>query len=130
MYNYHGLTFTMEDFSKRKRTKNIVPLCDRCCAKRANNEQCTRKRRDGSLYCGTHIKGTPHGSIENTSDEGSPLKQVELVAQEIKGIIYYLDSVGNVYKTEHVLQNKVNPSIIAKYVKTETGEYSIPEFNI
>ena len=131
IYNYEGLEFTKEDFIKRKRMKNIVPRCDRCCAKRANNDQCTRKRRDGSLFCGTHVKGTPHGTIDNVSNgESAALKQVELVAQEIKGIIYYLDDSHNVYKTEDVLQNKVNPSIIASYVKAEDGSYSIPEFNI
>mgnify|MGYP001347816464 CR=1 FL=1 len=131
IYNYHALEFTKEDFVKRKRMKNVVPRCDRCCAKRANNDQCTRKRRDGSLFCGTHVKGTPHGTIENvSSNESASLKQVELVAQEIKGIIYYLDDVENVYKTEDVLQNKVNPSVIATYVKLPDGSYSIPEFNI
>ena len=85
IYNYEGLEFTKEDFIKRKRMKNIVPRCDRCCAKRANNDQCTRKRRDGSLFCGTHVKGTPHGTIDNVSNgESAALKQVELVAQEIK----------------------------------------------
>ena len=131
IYNYECLEFTKEDFIKRKRMKNVVPRCDRCCAKRANNDQCTRKRRDGSLFCGTHVKGTPHGTIDNVANsESVPLKQVELVAQEIKGIIYYLDSTHNVYRTEDVLQNKVNPSIIATYVKLPDGSYSIPEFNI
>lgn len=131
IYNYHALEFTKEDFIKRKRMKNIVPRCDRCCAKRANNDQCTRKRRDGSLFCGTHVKGTPHGTIDNvTNASGSASTQVELTAQEIKGIIYYLDDSHNVYKTEDVLQNKVNPSVIASYVRCADGSYSIPEFNI
>ena len=131
IYNYEGLEFTKEDFIKRKRMKNVVPRCDRCCAKRANNDQCTRKRRDGSLFCGTHVKGTPHGTIDNVSNgESTALKQVELVAQEIKGIIYYLDDTGNVYKAEDVLQNKVNPSVIATYLKAADGSYSIPEFYI
>ena len=131
IYNYEGLEFTKEDFIKRKRMKNVVPRCDRCCAKRANDDQCTRKRRDGSLFCGTHVKGTPHGTIDNVANsESMPLKQVELVAQEIKGIIYYLDGTHNVYRTEDVLQNKVNPSIIATYVQLPDGSYSIPEFNI
>ena len=131
IYNYRALEFTKEDFIKRKRMKNVVPRCDRCCAKRANDDQCTRKRRDGSLFCGTHIKGTPHGTIDNVSNNSSSTsKHVELTAQEIKGIIYYLDDSNNVYKTEDVLQNKVNPAIIASYVRSADGSYSIPEFNI
>ena len=49
--------------------------------------------------------------------------------KDIKGIIYHLDKNGNVYQQEDVIANKMNPKIIAKYVKN--GEhYSIPEFNI
>ena len=61
MYDYEGFCFTQDDFVKRKRVKNIVPVNDRCCARRANNEQCTRRKKDGFDYCGTHVKGTPNG---------------------------------------------------------------------
>jgi hypothetical protein len=63
IYEYERLNISKEDFSKRKRVKNTVPLFDRCCAKRASNEQCTRKKKTGFEYCGTHIKGTPHGIV-------------------------------------------------------------------
>ena len=100
-------------------------------AKRAEGEQCTRKRKGDSLFCGTHIKGTPHGIIEETNKSSVvSQKQLHVIAQEIKGIIYYLDETENVYKTEDILQNKCNPQIIAKYNKTKEGEYSIPEYNI
>jgi len=131
IYSYGPLEFTKDDFARRRRVKNVVPRCDRCCAKRASGDQCTRKRRDGSMYCGTHVKGTPHGTIESpATTSGAALKQVELTAQEIKGIIYYLDADENVYKTEDVLQNKVNPAVIATYVVNPDGTYSIPDFNI
>ena len=65
IYDYDRLTFGKEDFQKRKRVKNVVPFFDRCCAKRASNEQCTRRKKDGIEYCGTHMKGTPHGIIDN-----------------------------------------------------------------
>ena len=59
VYEYEPLCLTAEDFTKRKRVKNTVPIYERCCAKRANGEQCTRRRKDSEMYCGTHIKGTP-----------------------------------------------------------------------
>ena len=68
IYDYDRLSFNKEDFMKRKRVKNFVPIFDRCCAKRATNEQCTRRKKDGSEYCGTHMKGTPHGIIENNDE--------------------------------------------------------------
>ena len=46
IYDYDRLTLNKEDFLKRKRVKNIVPFCDRCSAKRATGEQCTRRKKD------------------------------------------------------------------------------------
>ncbi len=45
IYDYNSLTLEKEDFSKRKRVKSIVPHYLRCNAKRANGEQCTRKKK-------------------------------------------------------------------------------------
>ena len=128
IYDHERLVFVKEDFQKRKRVKNFVPIFDRCCAKRATNEQCTRRKKDGLEYCGTHIKGTPHGIVD--SDEVKVTNQkIEVWAQDIQGIIYYIDNNFNVYQAEDIVVNKINPKIIAKYVKN--GDvYSIPEFNI
>jgi hypothetical protein len=129
IYDYERLTFNKEDFQKRKRVKNFVPIFDRCCAKKSSDEQCTRRKKDGNEYCGTHIKGTPHGIIDNQNDTKISTQKIEVWAQDIKGIIYYIDNNGNVYQPEDIIINKLNPKIIAKYVKN--GEqYNIPEFNI
>jgi hypothetical protein len=130
IYDYDRLNLGKEDFMKRKRVKNVVHLSDRCCAKRANGEQCTRRRKDDTTeFCGTHLKGTPHG-ICDLEEENKPQGQkIEVWAQDIQGIVYYIDKASNVYQVEDIMQGKVNPKIIAKYVKV--GEvYSIPEFNI
>jgi len=128
IYDYERLIIDKEDLANRKRAKNIVPFCDRCNSKRANNEQCTRRKKDGYEYCGTHIKGTPHGTI-NLNNESTTTQKIEVWAQDIQGIIYYLDKNMNVYSTEDIVSNKSNPKIIAKY--TLNGEtYHIPEFNI
>jgi hypothetical protein len=115
---------------KRKRVKNFVPIFDRCCAKRATNEQCTRRKKEGFEYCGTHIKGTPHGIIDTQDSEVKiNTQKIEVWAQDIQGIIYYIDKFNNVYQAEDIVVNKLNPKIIAKYIKN--GEqYSIPEFNL
>ena len=47
IYEYERLTIDKEDLANRKRIKNVVPYCDRCSSKRANNEQCTRRKKDG-----------------------------------------------------------------------------------
>jgi len=129
IYDHDRLSFVKEDFQKRKRVKNFVPIFDRCCAKRASSEQCTRKKKEGSEYCGTHMKGTPHGIMDNQQENKFTTQKIEVWAQDIQGIIYYIDKNNNVYQTEDIIVNKINPKIIAKYVKN--GEqYSIPELNI
>ena len=130
IYDYDRLALCKEDFMKRKRVKNIVHLSDRCCAKRANGEQCTRRRKDNTTeFCGTHLKGTPHGICDLEEDDKPKGIQIEVWAQDIQGIVYYIDKASNVYNMEDIMQHKVNPKIIAKYVKIG-DTYMIPEFNI
>jgi hypothetical protein len=128
IYSTDKLKLTKEDFMKRKRVKNVVPVCDRCHAKRANGEQCTRRKKDGCVCCGTHTKGTPHGMFDNLEQAISNIK-VDTWVQDIKGIMYHIDSLGNVYDPEDIVANIMNPNIIAKYIKNSSGEYSIPTFN-
>jgi hypothetical protein len=128
IYAADKLKLSKEDFMKRKRIKNVVPVCDRCHAKRANGEQCTRRKMEGSVYCGTHAKGTPHGTFDNLEQVHTNVK-VDTWVQDIKGIMYHIDSMGNVYDPEDIVANTMNPSIIAKYAKNANGEYSIPTFN-
>lgn len=130
IYDYERLSLTKEDFMKRKRVKNVVHLSDRCCAKRASGEQCTRRRKDTTTeYCGTHLKGTPHGICDLEEDVKPKGHKIEVWAQDIQGIVYYIDKNNNVYQAEDIMYGKVNPKIIAKYVKV-ADIYSIPEFNI
>jgi hypothetical protein len=127
IFDYPEFTFEKEDLMKRKRTKNSVPYFTRCCAKRANGEQCSRKKKEGQEYCGTHMKGIPHGIVKVGTEQS--VSKVEVWAEDIKGIIYYIDKSGNVYKAEEIISNKSNPKVIAKYIRTNEG-ISIPEFNI
>jgi len=133
IYEYERLSFEKEDFLKRRRVKNSVPSENRCNAKRANGEQCTRKRKDDCEFCGTHYKGTPHGiaTSSDAADANQPHDNVtlEVFAEEIGGIVYYVDKFKNVYKTDDVLQAKLNPAVIAKWEKNG-DKYTIPEFGL
>jgi hypothetical protein len=129
IYDYERLSINKEDLQKRKRVKNFVPIFDRCCAKRANNEQCTRRKKENCEYCGTHLKGTPHGIVDALNEEQNSTQTIEVFAQEIHGIIYYLDNNENVYQAEDIISNKINPKIIAKYIK-EDNNYIIPAFTL
>ena len=124
IYDYNALTLEKEDFSKRKRVKSFVPHYLRCNAKRANGEQCTRKKKDDSCYCGTHDKNRPHGVIENNGVEEPKLTKLSVWSQEINGILYYIDNFNNIYKTEDIICNKINPDVIARYCLND-GKYTI-----
>jgi hypothetical protein len=130
VYDYDKLKLTKEDFMKRKRVKNIVPAQHRCHAKRANGEQCTRKKKTGCDYCGTHTKGVPNSIMDDVANGSlSTIKvsqqNVNVWVQNIKGIEYFIDAKNNVYKHEDVIENSVNPQIIAKCSKNESGQHSI-----
>ena len=125
VYQYNNFELNKDDFMKRKRIKSMVPVYERCCAKRASGEQCTRRKKDECQYCGTHSKGTPHG-IMSDQEPATTTKKVDVNAIDIKGIVYYLDDNGNVYDTEDVIANVKNPRIIAKYEKND-DEYIIPD---
>lgn len=130
VYDYENLAFKQEDFDKRKRIKNHIPICDRCCGKRASGEQCTRRKKNGHQFCGTHVKGTPHGTIGEGTTNDTKTTRVVVWTQDIKGIVHYIDDQGNVYDTEDIMKNAAKPRIIAKYlVSLKNGEnvYSIEE---
>jgi len=137
IYDYNSMQLDETDFKKRKRIKNIVPQFELCVAKRANGEQCTRRKKTDGIYkneptnlCGTHVKGTPHGSITKDATVQLPNTKVEVWVKDIKGINYYIDAQHNVYNHEDILANKVNPAVIAKWVKVTDDVYSIPQFGI
>jgi|UniRef100_A0A6C0ASV4 hypothetical protein len=129
VYDYTRLSLIKDDLVKRKRIKNSIPQMNRCSAKRASGEQCTRRRKDGCEFCGTHAKGTPHG-LAQVSDSSDVSKQkVEVIAEEICGIVYYIDAFHNVYCTEDIMEGKQNPRVVAKYEKCN-GRISIPDLGI
>ena len=110
------------DPPKQARVKTQIAPELRCVAMRADNDQCTRRKKDGSEYCGTHTKGVPHGVLG-----ASKMRKTDVWAENVDGIIYYLDETGAVYKTEEVMNKKMNPLVIGqwhregeKYVVTMT----------
>ena len=120
VYEYERMTFSKDDFVKRKRVQNTIPEDSRCIANKSCNERCTRRRKEGSEYCGTHYKqSTPEGQ--------DPVKKMDVIAKEMEGIVYYVDDFQNVYRTEDILNEKENPQVVAKYEQLAGGRYLIRE---
>ena len=125
IFDYSNLVLGKEDFTKRKRVKSCVPQYLRCMAKRASGEQCTRKKKEGFDYCGTHDKNRPHGIVNDIIADVSNKEKREIWIQEINGIIYYIDNKNNIYKTEDILSNNESPSIIGKYYIEDNKYYLV-----
>lgn len=121
IFDYEGLQLEKEDFQRRRRVKNQVPKTERCCAKRANGEQCTRRRLDNQ-FCGTHKKGAPHGVVsEDQGASSTNIDKVEIWMQDFNGINYFVDKQKNVYSPEDIVGNKFNPTVIGTWSKTITS---------
>ena len=108
------LTINLNKFKKRNRAKNKIKDEHRCLAKRADGEQCSRKKREGCKYCGTHIKGCPHGEFSKTQNFEE--KMISVTALELGGIFYYKDKDDNIYNTEQVFQGRKNPEMLGRLV--------------
>lgn len=117
---------------------------ERCVAMRKQGDRCNRKRTKGNMYCGTHCikhiqQGCGLGQEISISNEGNINQYIisnsdnihlEVIAQEIQGIIYYMDKELNVYNTEDIFKNLNNPKIIAKAVQLGNNVYSIPSLGL
>lgn len=131
MWEYPKYSFSKQDSNLfvKKQEKNKTdglntPISpeDLCVAKRTDGVQCTRKKKKGCDYCGTHAKIEKKVQSHATAN----LQKMEVAAEDINGIIYYIDDNLNVYHTEDILENKPNPRIIAKAVKNN-NIITIPE---
>tara|TARA_Y100000739_G_scaffold226961_1_gene235519 strand:+ start:316 stop:732 length:417 start_codon:yes stop_codon:yes gene_type:complete len=111
--------YNITQYKKRSRTKNEVNKNKQCRAKRADGKQCSRQRKDGEDFCGTHIKGCPHGTYKKKE---SSTEELKLSIIEYKGIPYYVDlSTGNVYASEEIMRKDRVSVVVGKYdgVKVE-----------
>lgn len=124
IFDYQKLTLKSNDFNKRKRLKNSIPVTNRCSACKSNGDQCTRRRRGETEFCGTHSKGVPHGLIKDNINTENQTQSVDIFGEDINGIIYYMDKYSNIYKMEDIMSQSENPTVIGNY-KLENGIYEI-----
>ncbi len=98
---------------KKKRNKNIKPKEDICIAKKADGMQCTRKKRDNSLYCGKHCNSQKFGSVtieDSVADDSD--KYIMTWTEQYDGVNYLVDNNNIVYSYDIE-----NPVIIGKKSK-------------
>tara|TARA_B100000282_G_C31494160_1_gene381767 strand:+ start:135 stop:629 length:495 start_codon:yes stop_codon:yes gene_type:complete len=116
LYSFDTLQLEKDDFMKRKRIVSTVALNERCTAKKANGSQCTRKKKCGCNFCGTHDKYQPHGVVSVDLNEKS-LTRCTISIVDVNGINYYIDENNNVYDTKDIILNSSKPRIIGSIDK-------------
>ena len=117
------------DVSKKThRTRKTISISEQCNATRIDGNRCTRRKRTDLHYCGTHLNCTSYTEF-NTMEPIRPIIDKSVSAIDIQGIIYYIDLDLNVYNTEDVLNDVVDPSIIGKASKNN-GIYTIPSLGL
>jgi hypothetical protein len=125
---YEHVIFQPEDIVKRSRVQNVISGANRCTAKLQNDEQCTRRKKNNCQFCGTHTKNLPFGSVDEVLLSQLNHK-INVFTVDVQGILYYIDEKLNVYKTEDIIQDKINPRVVAK-ATCENGVYHIPLYGI
>lgn len=117
---------------KMKRKRKILPKEECCLGRKQFGEQCTRRKKPGSDFCGSHSKNLPYGMIEDDKQflcktkgkrgrkkknllEGNEDYIPTWIDEEL-GDLYLVDKDNIVY-----LNNEESPKIIGKK-NIETGE--------
>lgn len=65
---FNELANNLVSKKKKKTNRRILPKNERCLGRKNDLTQCTRKRKDGCEFCGSHIKNLPNGKV---GDDGA-----------------------------------------------------------
>ena len=124
---------SIQDTTKIKRKRKVVPK-DQCCLGRKQfGEQCTRRKKSGSEFCGSHMKSLPYGRIDDKKDHLCKVKgkrgrkkkknnleddseYIQTWIDKELGDAYLIDKHNTVYSN-----NPESPKIIGKK-NIETGK--------
>lgn len=104
---------------KTKTNRRMIPLEERCVAKRANGGRCTRRRKHDK-FCGTHMNVTDQAIVDDTNEKGVLMDMI-ISDVEIHGITYLADQAGYLYMPADIHNSAPEPRIIGKYARNEEG---------
>lgn len=96
-----------------------TPNCERCLAKRGAGDRCTRRRKPGQRFCGTHCKSTPNGVINSEEEDIAGWEKRSVCIEDINGIPYFVDSDQNVYHPGDIVYRKNNPRCIGRLAEKD-----------
>ena len=101
---------------KRKRKKNKVLGKDELCmARKADNAQCTRRRKDSMEYCGKHCNNLKFGRIDDDDKYSNNENFIVCSTEQLNGVNYLVDSNSIVYTLDFE-----SPEVVGK--KNKDGQ--------
>ena len=59
---------SMQEVTKIKRKRKSIPKEHCCLGRKQFGEQCTRRKKPGSEFCGSHMKSLPYGRVDDKQD--------------------------------------------------------------
>ena len=90
-----NININMELMHKRKRKKNKQLACNELCmARKADNDQCTRRRKDGSEYCGKHFNNLKFGRIDDEDKYSNNDDFIKCSPEDIDGKEYFVKKLS------------------------------------
>ena len=116
----------IQEQTKVKRKRKSIPKEQCCLGRKQFGEQCTRRKKNGSDFCGSHMKSLPYGRIDDQKEHlckvkgkrGRKKKKVSIEENEEYiqtwidkdlGDKYLIDKYNTVYTN-----NPESPKIIGK----------------
>ena len=114
----------IKKYCKKKTStkKKTLDKCIQCMAKKADGEQCTRRRKtkdnNGDIinptseYCGKHIKSRKYGRIDDDEKFKDKSKYIKTTRILIDGEYYLIDEHDRVFS-----YNKEHPILLGKKIK-------------
>jgi len=110
-YLSEDIKFNVDLFQKRKRKQNKkLAENELCMARKADNAQCTRRRKDGSEFCGKHCNNLKFGRFDDIEKYSNNDDYIKCESKQIDGHDYLWDKNTNIVYTYDV----DNPKIIGK----------------
>lgn len=97
----------------KKRTRTLPPKDMQCQGRKNDFTQCTRKKKDDTDFCQSHLKNLKFGRVDDENDEYIPMWQ-----EDINGKVYLVDNENMVYTND-----TKSPVLIGK--KTDMGEIEV-----
>lgn len=111
------IDFSAAPIKKRKRKQNkLLAKNELCMARKADGLQCTRRRRDGTEFCGKHASNLKYGRVDDEELNDSNKDQIKCTLEKIDGNSYLVDCNSKLVYTF----DTDNPTVVGKMAEDGT----------